>query len=308
MIQNLLDEQRVVTDDETDDPEVTQRFNLPIKTSGGTQVWTDHVFRAGYRIQRNALTGHFRLLDQGNVRRAWGTREQCQAALDDVLPRQPDPASSALVAVLLHGLMRTHHSMKQIETALENCVDESILFSYASTQQSMGDSASALREILEDQASNARFCFVGHSMGNIVVRHLVGDLLRANDPKGILPRCKSMVMLGPPNHGASIARNLAPTGLFELITGEGGMELGPKWDEFVTNLATPPFPFAIVAGDVDTSIPNPLVEGEGDFVVSLDEAKLDGCAAFYTVPALHSFLMHHERAVELTAEFIREHA
>ena len=297
-----------MSEEEADEPSVSQRFNLPIKTTGGTQVWTDQVFRDGYRIQKNALTSHFRLLDSENVRRAWGTREQCLAALDDVAPRQPDSSPPKFMAVLLHGLMRTHHSMKPVESALEGCVDDTIRFSYASTQQSIGDSALALREILEDQPANTQFCFVGHSMGNIVVRHLIGDLQRASDPRQILPRCKSMVMLGPPNQGASIARNLAPTGLFELITGEGGMELGPNWDEFVTKLATPPFPFAIVAGDVsETAIPNPLVDGEGDFVVSLDEAKLDGCHAFYTVPVLHSFLMNDDKAIELMAEFVKKH-
>lgn len=298
-----------MAEDEADEPSVSQRFNLPIKTTGGTQVWTDHAFREGYRIQKNALTGHFRLLDGENVRRAWGTLEQCQAALDKFVPRRPNPADPKTVAVLLHGLMRTHHSMKTVETALEELpIDEMIRFAYASTQQSISDSALALRQILEDLPSNTEFCFIGHSMGNIVVRHLIGDLQRAGDPQAILTRCKSMVMLGPPNQGASIARNLAPTGLFELITGEGGMELGPKWDEFVTKLATPPFPFAIVAGDVsDTAIPNPLVEGDGDFVVSLDEAKLEGCNAFYTVPVLHSFIMSDDKAVTLTVEFIRKH-
>lgn len=293
----------------TQAPTENRRFNLPIKTTGGTQVWTDHAYRDGCKIQRHALTGHYRLLDKDSVRRAWGTREQCQAALDDAVPRQADPPTPRLLAVLLHGLMRTNHSMKPVEAALESCVDETIRFAYASTQQSMGDSALALREILEDQPKNTQFCFVGHSMGNIVVRHMIGDLQRANDPQQILPRCKSMVMLGPPNQGASIARNLAPTGLFELITGEGGMELGPNWDKFVTKLAIPPFPFAIVAGDVsDKKIPNPLVEGEGDFVVSLEEAKLEGCEAFYTIPVMHSFLMNNEKAVELTALFIKSHA
>ena len=116
---------------------------------------------------------------------------------------------------LLHGLMRTNHSMKPVEVALEDkLVDETIRFSYASTRQSISDSAEALREILEDQPSNSRFCFVGHSMGNIVVRHLIGDLQRDGDPKAILSRCIGMAMLGPPNQGASIARNLAPTGHF----------------------------------------------------------------------------------------------
>ncbi|NND97004.1 MAG: lipase [Pirellulaceae bacterium] len=285
------------------------RFNIPIKTTGGTQVWTDHAYRDGYRVQEHALTGHCRLLDGGNVRRAWGTKEQCLAALENYKPKPADPAKPQQVAVLLHGLMRTSHSMKPLEVSLkEEGFDDIIRFSYASSRRSIGDHAAALRVILEDQPTNTQFTFAGHSMGNIVVRHLVGDLQRDGDPAGILPRCRCMVMLGPPNQGASISRRLAPTGLYGLLTGKGGMELGPEWAEFVKRLATPPFPFAIVAGDVsDNTIQNPLVDGDGDFVVGLDEAKLDGCAEFHTVPVLHSFLMNDPKAIELSVEFIRKH-
>ena len=85
------------------------------------------------------------------------------------------------------------------------------------------------------------------------------------------------------------------------------MELGPKWDDFVAKLATPPFPFIIVAGDVsDNTIQNPLVDGEGDFVVSLDEARLDGSEAFHTVPVLHSFLMNDDDAIKLVRNFLQD--
>lgn len=285
------------------------RWNLPVKTAGGTQIWTDHVHREGMRIQQNALTGHWRLLDSSDIRRAWGTREQCQLALDDLHSKPAVSNEEKHVVVLLHGLMRTHHSMKKLEGNLKAASPsvEVIRFSYASTRASIGDHAAALREVLEDLPENTRFHFVGHSMGNIVVRHMVGDL-QQNDAYHLLDRCDSMVMLGPPNQGAAIARRLAPTGLFGIVTGQGGMELGPNWDEFVKKLATPPFPFAIVAGDMsETPIQNPLVDGSSDLVVSVEEAKLEGCEAFHTLPILHSFMMDDPDATRLTIDFIQEH-
>ncbi len=304
------DQTQVADKDMPQKPDASKsRFNIPIKTTGGTQVWTDHAFRHGYRIQQHALTGHFRLLDSSNVRRGWGTEQQCLNTLDDIIPKPATPSAPQHVAVLLHGLMRTAHSMKPLEAELKKIdVDHSIRFSYASTQFSIANHSSALRKILEDQPANTQFSFAGHSMGNIVVRHLVGELQRDKDPKNILPRCRSMVMLGPPNQGASIARRLAPTKLYGLVTGKGGLELGPEWEDFVKQLATPPFPFAIVAGDVSANtIQNPLVDGDGDFVVSLDEAKLDGSEEFHTLPVLHSFLMSDEKAMKLTTEFISKY-
>ena len=307
-----------------------QAFNVPLKTTGGTQLWTDHCDRDGLRIQQNALTGHWRLLDSHDVRQAWGTRQACEAKLGELCiaaeslsTPTPSPGSAPgntnaaprHAVVMLHGLMRTRHSMKTLAQSLadKGSADggepiQTIRFSYASTRSSIGDHAAALREVLESQPSSTQFSFVGHSMGNIVVRHLIGDLKRDGDPQNILPRCRSMVMLGPPNQGAAIARRLAPTKLYGWVTGAGGMELGPGWEAFSANLATPDFPFLIIAGDVSGStVQNPLVDGSSDFVVSVDEAKLDGSVAVETFPVLHSFLMNDAAVVERTVDFLTSH-
>jgi pimeloyl-ACP methyl ester carboxylesterase len=284
------------------------RFNLAIKTGGGTQLWTDYCYREGFRVQRNAMTGHWRLLDPNDVRKGWGSREQCMAMLDQLQPKSDETAAPKHFVVLLHGLMRTHHSMKPIANRLaEEGHSDVIRFSYASTRSSIADHSQALREVLEDLPANTQFSFVGHSMGNIVVRHLIGRL-QEDDPKHLLDRCHAMVMLGPPNQGAAISRRLAPTGVFGWITGQGGLELGPQWDRFVEELAIPPFPFLIIAGDLSgLPITNPLVDGSSDFVVSVEEAALEGAQGLETVPVLHSFLMNDTTAVDMTLKFLREH-
>ncbi|TWT94516.1 esterase/lipase family protein [Stieleria varia] len=282
--------------------ENVSNINLPLKTSGGGQFWTDHLWKSGYHVQQNAITGHWRLLDRNNVRRSWGSKFQCVEALNEIA----EDESSKHFVVLLHGLMRTSGSMKPLQDKFTQLGYEVVPFSYASTRAPIGEHAAALREVLEHLPADAQFSFSGHSMGNIVVRHLVGDLERDGDPKGILPRCRSMVMLGPPNQGAAIARKFAKTGLFGIVTGKGGMELGPNWSDLMDKLSTPSFPFAIVAGDLsDYKVKNPMVAGQSDFVVSLDEAKLDGVEEFETLPVLHSFLMNDQRAVDFTVEYIR---
>ena len=288
---------------------MASNFNLPLKTGGGTQVWTDHIWRDGYRIQQNALTGHWRLLDQTDVRRAWGERGDVDAMLETLSPKAEFTPGKKPTVILLHGLMRTHHSFKKLDESLRGVgYDRVIRFSYASTRFSISDHAVALRELIEDLPADTELCFVGHSLGNIVVRHLIGDLQRDGDPHQVIARCRSMVMLGPPNQGAAIARRLAPTGLFGVVTGASGIELGAQWDKVREQLATPPFPFAIVAGDVsENSLKNPLVDGSSDFVVSLEEAKLEGCETLTTLPVLHSFLMSDEDACEFSREFIQTH-
>ena len=290
-------------------PDPEPNWNLATRTTGGTQLWTDFLHRGGYRLQQHAVTRHWRLLDSNDVRQAWGTREQCEVVLNTRSPKIDAPVPPKHVIVMLHGLMRTRVCMKPLEAKLaDEGFSDTIRFSYASTRSSMGDHAVALRQTLEDFPENTAFSFVGHSMGNIVVRHMIGDLQRDGDPKKLLPRFKSMVMLGPPNQGAAISRRLAPTGLFGLVTGKGGLELGPQWESFAEKLATPSFPFAIIAGDVSESlIQNPLVDRTGDFVVSVEEADLEGRQWLKTVPVLHSFLMNDLVTISMTIDFIKEH-
>jgi pimeloyl-ACP methyl ester carboxylesterase len=283
-------------------------MSLLSKTGGGAQFWTDHEYRGGYRIQQNALTGHRRLIHAKNDRQGWGTKQQCESTLEQLCPLSAATKSKHVV-VLLHGLMRTRGSMKSLETQLRQEMNVDVIrFSYASTRASIADHAQALRDVLEHLPTDTQFSFVGHSMGNIVVRHLLKDLEK-NDPKGLLSRFRSMVMLGPPNQGASIARRLAPTGVFGWVTGKGGLELGPKWQDLQQRLATPSFPFAIIAGDLSHNpIQNPLVDGSSDLIVTVDEARLDGAQWLRTVPVIHSLLMNDEAVQRMTFDFIKEHA
>ncbi len=287
----------------------TAPWNLPTKTAGGIQLWTDHVWRNGNRIQRNVVTGHWRLIDQADVRRAWGTREQCQEVLDERVPPTPSIKTNQHYIILLHGLMRTSHSMSALEQALLSAGDYQVVrLTYASTRESIAQHAAAVREVLEGLPDDATFSFVGHSMGNIVTRCMIGDVQRHGDPHHLLNRCRSMVMLGPPNQGAAIARCLARTKVFGWVAGPGGMELGANWDEFCEQLATPPFPFLIVAGDITVAgYRNPLVGGESDFIVSLEEATLEGAERIEKVPVLHSFLMQDPKCIEETVRFIQSH-
>lgn len=296
------------TSHEDDDlPAGTPPINFTMKTAGGTQFWTDHLHRGGYRVQQHALTGHWRLLDPDNHRKGWGTRSHCERLLDTLCPPEPSDSPKHVV-VLLHGLMRSRGSMRSLETKLlEASCDEVIRFSYASTRAPIAKHAAALRSVLQSQPANTQFSFVGHSMGNIIVRHVLGDL-QNEDPAGLKDRCRSMVMLGPPNQGAMIARRLAKTGLFGLVSGQGALELGPKWEDLEKKLAVPDFPFVIVAGDLSHNpIKNPLVSGSNDLVVRVEEANLDGAEWIETVPVGHTFLMQNVEVQKLTVDFIQKH-
>lgn len=281
------------------------RFNVKMPTLGGKQFWTDYRWDDGWRLQENAITGHWRVLSPKNTRYGWGTRAACEKVFQEHI--DPDRIPDDRVIVLLHGLMRSSGSMAPVGESLQKeGIGRPIAFEYASTRQGISHHAKALRELLESLPGSPRIDMVAHSMGNIVLRHLIADLQREGDPKNLLQRFGGIVMLGPPNQGADIARQLGKLGLFELVTGEGGMQLGPAWEAFQHHLATPHCPFLIVAGDLQSSwMVNPIVQGPSDLVVRTEEAFLEGCTDFVTVPVLHSFLMNDEAVQGKVVDFLR---
>ena len=222
------------------------------------------------------------------------------------------------VVLLLHGLMRSSSSMNPIEAELSRVDTEAarlhpefakkrtaVYFAYASTRDPISIHSAALREIVENLPGLPLISAVGHSMGNIVMRQAIGEWQRNGDPKNVLPRMNRVVMLGPPNQGSAFAARLSRLGIFETITGNSGMQLGPAWDKFREGLGTPPCPFAIVAGDISKSpIQNPLLSGPSDGVVTLEEATLEGMTEIASFPVVHSFLMSDSSVVRATVSFL----
>jgi len=295
-----------------------KKWNLSLPTLGGKQFWTDYRWWQGWRIQYNSTLDQWRLLDPNSVRRAWGTRQAVLDQLAQVVSQNPTSEAPTEVVLLIHGLMRTASSMAPIETELlrydrdsarlnpETSIMRTVVsFSYASTRDPITTHSAALRELVENLPGQPQISMVGHSLGNIVFRQAVGEWQRNGDPKNVLPRLNRVVMLGPPNQGSLFAKKLSRMGLFETITGNSGMQLGPSWQSLSNGLGTPPCPFAIVAGDISKSpIQNPLLSGPSDGVVTLEEAALDGMAEIVAVPVVHSFLMSDSSVVRATVSFL----
>ena len=275
--------------------------HIPSPTLGGTQFWTDHFVHGSWRIQQHAVTGHYRLLDDQNVRQAWGTYEHCRARFD-ALKRQADlPPLTETAVVTVHGLGRTRRSMQALADELaDTCGWSSINLSYASTRQGVANHSQALRHVLQNLAGVKTVHLVGHSLGNIVIRHCLAA--RAADE---LPRIGRVVMLAPPNTGSSVARIIQDNKLFEWMGGTAGQQLGVDWDRLAPQLATPAR-FGIIAGSTrDGQGSNPWIPGDDDLIVGVAETKLPGARDFLVVNSLHTLVMDQEEVRRATASFLQ---
>lgn len=288
-------------------PESGLYFNLATRTLGGKQFWTDEVVYHDWRVQRHCLTGHCRLVDDRNVRRGWGDFEQCVQLLERAKQEQQIPPLRSRTIIVLHGLVRSRESMDELVEYLRQDEQYSVLnVSYASSRGKLADHATALARVVEHLPGVTEVSFVGHSLGNLVVRHYLADRERGIHQGKETPAVGRIVMIAPPNQGAELARRFQDNYLFQTIWGAAGKQLATGWSQLASKLAIPSAEFGIIAGGRgDNGGLNPWVAGDDDLVVSVEETQLPGAADFLVCPAYHGTIMEQDQVKQATLQFLK---
>ncbi|MEM7171565.1 MAG: hypothetical protein AAF530_15450 [Pseudomonadota bacterium] len=275
-------------------------WNLPLPTMGGKQVWRDHYVHGGWRIQENVLTGHFRLLDPDNWRRAWGRYEDLRTHFDAMkIHHDIVPASDHLV-VLLHG-MAALSPFSKTKVRLQEDGYDVIDPRYPSTRDGIEAHAAGLARLLSQLDGTQRVSFVTHSMGGLVLRRLLADqaLWQGDLALGVV------IMVAPPHQGAALAEVVHELPGYDLILGTAGRQLMPEAAATLPPLSQP---FVIIAGGRgDGQGYNPLLEGDDDGVVRLAETRLEGATHRYTVPALHMTIANDPTTQEIILDHLGRH-
>jgi pimeloyl-ACP methyl ester carboxylesterase len=296
----------------------TSQSNYAMPTMGGKQFWADELFFHKWRIQRNVYSGHYRLLDEQDRRHASGTFEQCRDVLNDIKLKDHLPPMKGKAVIVLHGLFRSRDSMDSLCNYLAKYGEYEVFnVTYPSTRDDIGEHARSLSRIIDNLDGIEEINFVGHSMGNIVIRHYLGDVHKqeaqkdrssdtAHISQGKRPKFNRFVMLAPPNHEAQMATVFADNIIFKTVSGQSGQQLGRHWKDLENNLATPDFEFAIIAGGKNNDKGyNPLLVGDNDGTISVDIAKLSGARDFTVLPIMHTFIMNDAGVKELTLRFLQ---
>jgi pimeloyl-ACP methyl ester carboxylesterase len=283
-------------------------MNFPTATFGGVQFWSDELVFRDWRIQQNVLTGHFRLLDEQDFRMAWGTFEQCRTKLDEIKHERRLPSMKGRAVVTLHGLGRSRDTMNGLGRHLSAGGDFTwINVSYASSRRSLDEHARSLARVIDNLEGIEKIDLVCHSLGNLVVRRYLGEASLPEPRWQPDRRLHRMVMLGPPNSGSQLARLFKDNQLFGLVTGPSGKQLAVTWEQAQPRLATPAFEFGIIAGGAGNSRgPSPIVPGDDDLIVAVEETRLQGASDFLVVPCWHSVLLRDERVREYVARYLTE--
>lgn len=219
-----------------------------------------------------------------------------------LMKKQVTPVQSAQSkknewVILLHGIMRSPGSMDRIRLALEERGYRVVNFGYPSTRESLGDCADLLHEEVQKIPPGSKINIVTHSMGGIVVRYYL-----AGYPKTAVGR---FVMIAPPNRGSSYARHLKRLPLFRWIFGRAGVDVAKDSRSPLADLPPLRCEFGIIAGGLGNGTGmNPLIPGDDDMTVGVEETKLEGMKDFIQIPGQHSLLLMQQRVIDNVIAFL----
>jgi hypothetical protein len=265
--------------------------------------WSDAAVRHDWRLQERLTDGRWRVVDPADETVCEGSDAECRATLarleaDGTIPPVRGPA-----VLVLHGLGEGRSSMRPIAEHLRRTLDSSVLLvGYASTNADIEAHGRSLDRVIAALPPAARISFVGHSLGNLVVRRWM-SLAAPRD----LDRVDRMVMLGPPNQGSDLARKVAGVQFLAGLAEGAARDLVVDWHKVAPTLATPACTFGIVAGGRgDDRGFSPLLGGDDDAVVRVDETWLDGADDFLLVPVHHAAMLRDARVHRATERFLEE--
>lgn len=204
-----------------------------------------------------------------------------------------EPKRERETVVVLHGMGRTRASMLVLVLRFKRAGYETLNFPYGQKESSLEDISLALAAFLEKNVKTPRYHLIGHSLGNVIIRHALRKTVR--------PGLGRIVMLAPPNRPARLAKLLKDNRLYRWLMGDSGQKLSEE--EFYRTLPAPPVEFAVIAGDKGQRL---TFEGPNDGIVDVEGTKLDGMKASAVVHHTHTLLMNAKDTFELCKRFLEQ--
>ena len=194
----------------------------------------------------------------------------------------------------MHGIWMARLSMVPLQQRLRRAGFHPHILSYPSLRGTPAENAARLRALVT-RLHAPRVHLVGHSLGGLVILHLLAD-----GPPAPLGRC---VLLGSPVNGSGVARLLARSWPTRHLLGRS-VERGLLGE-------APCLPAGVEVGVVTGNVAYgvgrlvPALAGESDGTVTAAECDLAGAAARLTLPTTHAGLLVDRRVAAATTAFLR---
>jgi len=193
------------------------------------------------------------------------------------VPRRAE-SGAPRVAILVHGLWMPGMVMTPLAARLTRAGYRCHLYDYAGREQPLAANAERLVHFAR-QVGAAHF--VGHSLGGLVVLEALNS-----DPTLAVER---VALLGTPARGCLAARRLARHGFGRWMLGESEA----LWREGRAARWNRREQLGVIAGTFPFGLGRTFgrLPGANDGVVGIEEARIDGMAAFTALPVSHSGML-----------------
>lgn len=201
--------------------------------------------------------------------------------------------------ILVHGVLRSSSSMEKIEKALRNKGYKTLNFDYDSRRETIKIVAKRLhREITKIYERDIEsVSFVTHSFGTIIVRYYCAN--HTIKKKG------RFVMIAPPNKGSQWARILSRLSLYKWVLGVAGGKVQDVEQAIPKIMSPPPIEFGVIAGGTGMKMGiNPLLPGDDDGTITVEETKLEGMKDFIQIRGQHSLLLLQQGVIDNVIHFL----
>ncbi len=211
------------------------------------------------------------------------------------------PTPSDCCVLLLHGLIRTHRSMRVMQRELSEAGYLVANIDYPSRHYPVKDLAQiALEQGLQafQQSGAEHLHIVTHSLGGILVRQYAAE--------HAIPSLHRVVMLAPPNRGSEVVDRLRYFPGYYLLHGPAGRELGTRTSDLPQQLGPVSFELGVIAGRRSVNLVlSSMIPGVNDGKVSLRNTMVAGMQDFITLPVTHTFMMRNRKVITQTQHFLQ---
>lgn len=213
----------------------------------------------------------------------------------------PDAERARRPVVLVHGALRSRLGLWPTARWLRRQGLDASTFGYPTRRGDLRAHGDALARWLDERLSEPVpvLGFLTHSMGGLVVR---AYLEHHAERHAELVR---VVMLSPPNRGATLAEQERNNPLMKWLYGDAAEQLRPGHVQRMPGLPRRARALVLAGGRGDPRGYNPRIEGDDDGVVAVEEMALPGVDP-ELVGGLHAFLQWRPAVLRRAASFLAE--
>lgn len=266
--------------------------NIKFPTIGGKVFWTDIKVINGWRIQKNVITGHCRLLNPRKIRYQWGSKDSCL----NEMSKHTKVNSSKKTVILIHGLGCRTESLNCLIPMLQKEGFQTVQFGYSTLFEPLEQCAEKLNSVIQEY--DGEIYTVTHSMGGILLRQYQKNYKR---------EISATAMLAPPNNGAKIVDFLAKAQL-DWLLGVNGKRLNTSATGLPKSLPSLKAPFITIAGTKKSPVGHFPILGfsdlDNDGFVSAETTHLEGELEHYNFKAHHLSIMKNKDVQKTIINFL----